>query len=229
MSFNLINPFFFPANKAWKISNLNLVAYYPMDSDVLDYSGNANNGTLSGTTNYVSSTVAGTGFAQTISLTAGTAGHVTVPYASGMNGSGGTKLSVMCWVKRRTTGDMTHVDRFAGAWRLMSRYNAGDILVTAGGATASITGVPTAGVNTHIGFTYDGANIKVYKNGAQLGGNTAATGVMSDTTTNLWIGRQHGGTNQYMSGEIEEVIIYQRVLTVPEIALLYSGGTPLLY
>ena len=226
MSF-LLNPFIFTPTTNSVISLTDLVAYYNMNDNVLGQSGNGYNGTLSGTTTYVNSPVS-SGFGKAVSLTAATTGHVTVPYTADWNGADGNKLSVFCRIKRNATGDMTFVDRWT-TWRLMARTAAGDILVRAGEGTASISSQnPGVGVNAHIGFTYDGSNIRVYKNGAQVGSNVAASGIMSGTE-NLWIGRQHGGTNQYLSGDIDEVIIYKRVLTAAEIAAIYSATTGLIY
>ncbi len=84
----------------------------------------------------------------------------------------------------------------------------------------------------HTSYTYNGnsssSGIKIYLNGSQVdnanyeGGSYTA---MSNTSTNLNIGRQERGLN-YGSGPISNVAIFNSTLTASQVSTLYNGGTP---
>jgi hypothetical protein len=69
---------------------------------------------------------------------------------------------------------------------------------------------------THIAVTYDGATLRLYRNGAQIG-SRAQTG-------NIAVGNQPlriGGNNvsgEFFNGLIDEVRVYNRALSAAEIA-----------
>ena len=75
----------------------------------------------------------------------------------------------------------------------------------------------------HVAVTYDGSNIAFYLNGEAKGTGSASMNAW-DTTNVLSIGKAHGGL--YFQGRIDEVIIYNKVLTVSEITTLYANGSP---
>lgn len=208
-----------------------MVAYYNMDSNVNDQTGNGNNASIISNISYINSTN-GLLFDKTASFNYPVASYIEVPFNSSFNGTSGTQLTVMCRVVRLPQAsheDMTFVDLY-GSWNLASRKVSGDIVVTAGGVTANIAGeCPADNVNTHLAFTYDGANIKVYKNGTQVGSNTAATGTMTGTGV-LCIGkRTAGGDKQVTTGYIEEVAIFNRALSSTEISNIANATTPIIY
>jgi hypothetical protein len=63
--------------------------------------------------------------------------------------------------------------------------------------------------------TYDGANVRVYVNGV-LAGTTAAAGAVGATVSPLRIGG-NAVWGEYFNGLIDEVRVYNRALTAPEI------------
>ena len=74
----------------------------------------------------------------------------------------------------------------------------------------------TAGVWTHLAVTYDGAALRVYRNGTQAA-TKAATGAIQTSTGALRIG---GNLiwGEYLDGRIDEVRIYNRALSAGEIS-----------
>jgi hypothetical protein len=64
--------------------------------------------------------------------------------------------------------------------------------------------------------TYDGTNIKLYENGILRQTGSSFTSNVSNSTTNLEIGRG-GGSLYYWNGKIAQVSIYNRALTAQEI------------
>jgi hypothetical protein len=91
------------------------------------------------------------------------------------------------------------------------------------GAADFSTGV-TVSENTwsHVAVTYDGTDVRVYLNGAQVGSTTART---LGSSTSFW---QIGGAslldagNYYFPGSIDEVRVYSRALSAAEVATIYQ-------
>lgn len=80
----------------------------------------------------------------------------------------------------------------------------------------------------HMVATYDGSNVKMYINGAQIGANSAETDAIYNSAETMRIGRQ--GTNTSSNnfrGSLDEVRIYNTALTASEVAALYAGSGPL--
>ena len=75
----------------------------------------------------------------------------------------------------------------------------------------------------HYVGTYDGTNIKIYVDGV-LKNTQPYTGSISTTDTgNIFIGRDDGTAN-YLNGSMDEVILYNRALTLAEIRTRYGAG-----
>jgi Concanavalin A-like lectin/glucanases superfamily len=68
---------------------------------------------------------------------------------------------------------------------------------------------------THLATTYDGAVVRFYVNGV-LAGSTSVSGAMTASTGVLRIGG-NSIWSEWFAGLIDEVRIYNRVLTVSEI------------
>ena len=85
---------------------------------------------------------------------------------------------------------------------------------------AIATGYWTTGVWRHICLTYDGTTGRVYADGQQQATRTDAWNLVRSV---FYIGRQVNGS-QYWAGAIDDVRIYNRVLSVAEIQALYTAG-----
>ena len=80
------------------------------------------------------------------------------------------------------------------------------------------TGAPPAlsvGTWTHLAVTYDGATLRVYRNGAQSA-SKAGTGSIQTSTGALRIGGNLVW-GEFTDGRIDEVRVYNRVLSAAEI------------
>ena len=90
-------------------------------------------------------------------------------------------------------------------------------VITASGTVVK-TGAPPAlsvGTWTHLAVTYDGATLRVYRNGAQSA-SKAGTGSIQTSTGALRIGGNLVW-GEYTDGRIDEVRVYNRVLSAAEI------------
>jgi prepilin-type N-terminal cleavage/methylation domain-containing protein len=96
--------------------------------------------------------------------------------------------------------------------------------VTAGGVDANAQDSATHELNRwyHFVGTYDGTNIKIYKDGVQVG-ITPRTGALAINDITAKIGT-YQGTNYNFNGLIDEVRIYATSLTSAQIQSRYYAG-----
>ncbi len=144
-----------------------------------------------------------------------------------------TNITVDAWVKpasyqlgasiinKRTIGNVggfTLEDMFDGTGRInFFVWVSGDWRY----ATSNVA-LPL-NVWTHVAGTYDGNVIKVYFNGQEVG-NASFAGTITPVAADLQIGRNivSGAT---WNGLIDEVEVFDRALSVSEIAAIYNAGS----
>jgi hypothetical protein len=191
-----------------------------------DASGTGNTGTLSGTGNTgtlsgAARTTAGRfGGALTFD---GVDDWVTVPDAASLDLT--TGLTVEGWAYPTSAGSGSTwrtlaIKEAAGdlAWAL---YPFGDNGLPSGHARSGsdlwATGPAAPPLNTwtHFAMTYDGATIRLFVNGTQVG-TRVQTGSLAQTSLPL----RFGGNNvwgEYFAGRLDEIRIYDRVLSAAQI------------
>jgi hypothetical protein len=121
--------------------------------------------------------------------------------------------------------------------------NAGSVVFRVGGensyvaAPASAGGVVGVGVWTHLVGTFDGTTVKVFANGVQVASATAAAGFKPNGWTRLRLGGTSLGSNggpdsgapgvgnRSWDGSVDEVAVYNYVLSSDTIAAHYSAAT----
>ncbi|MEE9446230.1 MAG: LamG domain-containing protein [Cocleimonas sp.] len=202
-----------------------LAAYYPLDKDVLDYSGNNKNGTNNGVT-FV------TGKINNAGVFNGTTDYITLPSTLAKL-SNLSAWSLSGWLK--TPGAPSNVYYSCG-----HASNASDLLIiyikpTAGddelrifsnGVTIVSYGAHADFPNdilTHVTLTYDGTDLRYYKGNVLQ--TTITVAISSTTATQIRLGNW---SNQDYDGEMDDVRIYDHVLTEIERADIYnlSQDTP---
>lgn len=204
-----------------------LGAYYKFNLDATDSSVNGLHGTEVSSPTYSAGK-----FGDAISLN-GTSQYVTVPdngFLEGLNGI----ITVLGWIK---------ITDFAseGLQYLASKRGGGgssgwsigvsstDLYLSLALTNLTIPITITNGAWTHIGFTYENANAnaKVYKDGIQILDMYALGTNPLVNTSNMFIGRKNDAVEGYVKGSIDELSIWQRILTADEIATLYILTCPL--
>ena len=87
----------------------------------------------------------------------------------------------------------------------------------------SATGTITAGWH-HVVATYDGVTIQIYYDGALLIEQSGYASIVDNTlnTTNLFLGIRAGGGGLPLDGQLDDVRMYNRVLSAAEVAALYN-------
>jgi hypothetical protein len=216
-----VNPDDFPISFA--VADPSLVAAYSFNAGsgttVADVSGPGLTGTITGAT----WTTQGR-FGNALSFN-GVNAWVTVPSNAVLNLT--TAMTLEAWVFPTVQGGLWHnvliKERTGGeVYNLYANTDTGVPAAFAVRSAAPAAPVGTAGVSpiplnawTHLAVTYDGAMLRLYVNGTQVG-STAMTGSMVTSTGALRIGG-NSIWGEYFQGQIDEIRIYNRALTQPQI------------
>lgn len=207
-------------------NNLGMVAYYSLDegsgSVVGDYSGQNLNGTAVNSPTW--NTTTDSKFGRSLAFSPGSSQYVSVPHNAALNFA--TQMTFAVWVKGSLGNQMSIIDKgdYGDAFRvLINGGTAGERVpaVQLKGSTVTGTTAIVSGSWTHIAFTYNGAETKIYVNGSLTDTSTAVTGALSTTATTMYIG-QGGQNSLYFDGTIDDIRLFQRALTTAEIVNIYN-------
>lgn len=78
----------------------------------------------------------------------------------------------------------------------------------------------------HVVGTYDGVNIKLYVDGVLVsGGSISRTGNLITATGELYLGRSYQSASNFFDGEIDEVAVWDTVLTSCDAAGIYQASS----
>jgi hypothetical protein len=144
-------------------------------------------------------------------------------------------FSISVWFRLNTAASWARVFDFgSGTSRYMflaPRTTTNQVrfaISTGGGAAEQL--LESAGLSTgtwhHIAVTLSGDTGTLYVNGAQVAQNTSMTLAPADLgdTTRNWLGRSQFTSDPYLSGRIDNLRMYSRVLTLQEVQALEAGG-----
>ncbi len=211
------------------------VAHWTLDENagttVSDSTGNGHTGNASGT-NWALDTPSGTGSAVNFD-------GVNDSLQFGALDVSGQQLSIAVWFKvddfgipdARLISKATSTAEADHYW-MLSTFDSNGMklrfrLKTNGVTTTLIasSGNLTPGVWTHAAAVYDGATMRIYKDGVEVG-TTSKTGALSTSSAvNVAIGNQPtGGGSMPFDGSIDDVRIYGKALSQPEVASLTAGS-----
>lgn len=205
-----------------------LVAYWPLDpvsgSIVPDVSGNGRNGTLvNGALMTTSGGVKFDGVNDYLNV-----GKFDVP---------GKALSISAWVwadsltncpyydcriisKSTSTAEQDHYFmispiKVGSAIRLRFRLKTNGVTSTLIAATGNLS----TKTWFHVAAVYDGATMRIYKDGVEVGSMAKSGNMTSNSNAFVWIGgNSPGAKSRPWKGQIDDVSIYSYALTKAEIA-----------
>lgn len=75
----------------------------------------------------------------------------------------------------------------------------------------------------HLCMTYDGTTLRLYVDAGTPATTTTKSGSWNNGTSNLGIGGRPGGVG-FLTGSLDDVAFFNRVLTDAEVLSIYSGG-----
>jgi len=208
-------------------SDMGRVAYWRMDTDWLDSSGNNNNATTSGATISPDAKIgAGAGYFDGASNYAQITGNYNLKPAA---------VTVGAWVKMTSapaSGGVIFDNESASPWYGYELYVFGnklraDIYSSSG---LTIQGTTSLQLNTwyHVAMTYDNYNFKIYLNGLEEGSLQTTGPLNYAVSVTPTIGKRSIANTMYFPGVIDDIAVYSRALSSTEIREHYNadnGGT----
>ena len=207
-----------------------LVAGYAMDegagTNVADASGSGNAGSMTGA-------VWSQGkYGQALSFDS-IGDAVTVADSASLDLTSG--MTIEAWVNPTILGGYrTILMKQSSGYFAYSLYATpgglayGELMV--GGSSVGTSGGSVLPLNawSHVAATYDGSTLRLFVNGGQVS-SVARTGAIDVTTGPLRIGSNTLWTDEFWSGRIDDVRVYNRALTTAEIQtdmVTPLGGQP---
>ena len=156
----------------------------------------------------------------------GSTGWVRVPDSSALDV--GDNFSVEAWVKRGSTGGTANqvvASKQAGAWVLMFSP-ANELVLRQSGVddvaySKSGSGLSDTTAWHYVAATKTGSSIHLYIDGTDVTGYVSNL-TMSNNTNPLAIGQSSGSA--WFKGGVDEVAVYNRVLSASEVAGHYQAG-----
>lgn len=207
--------------------------YYHVGANANDSSGyTAFPGTVNGTVTFGQTSLVNTAvITDSAALFNGTTGYVSAPDGASswpFAAMSGTKISVEAWMKPAA---LPSAGNYMMAWSKGTASvgidSTGKVVfaATIAGTPRSIISVTAFVVNAthHIVATYDGKVMRLYVDGGLEASATWPGGFSLATATN--IGRNIAGTNGYLNGTLDEVAVYDRVLSDTEVLAHFRTGT----
>ncbi|KKN76656.1 hypothetical protein LCGC14_0368530 [marine sediment metagenome] len=203
------------------VDSANLEGYYPLDYEVLDYSGNTAHGTNNGIT-FTTGKVNQAGLFERSNND-----YVSTP----IDISDYSAFSISAWFNTTEATDRQMIigqdvtgDRII-ALQLHLSLAAGERLLFYDGSTQIKSSIDPV-INTwyHVVVIHDSSNYKLYLNGAEVASGAGSS--QSPSAITLDIGRRtYAGANDHFDGRIDEVRIYKVVLTPQQIQEIGASST----
>ena len=178
-----------------------------------DVSGFANNGTLSNAT-WTAQGKLGAGLAFN-----GTSAELAVADAASLDLSSAMTLEAWVYPSTTSTNWRSILAKNTDRYYLMASSNPQGLPAVGGtfaSGTLNVLGTQVLPVSAwaHVAATFDGANLRLYVNGASVA-STARSSVLTSSTANLRIGNDVYG--EHFQGVLDEIRIYDRALSASEI------------
>ena len=207
-----------------------LAAHYTFDGNANDASGNGNNGTIHG----VIPTIDRHGNTDGAYHFNGTSAYIEVPDSDSLR-EVGQVITMSAWVKPEVwTDDRISIlckgrsnRRQYGVQALKSNlwsvnsYDNGQQ-----GNNVPVSKLIVLNRWNHVVVSYSSLTITAYLNG-ELVGTMSTTGSLLENSDSLYIGMDPPGALEYLTGDLDEVRIYNRALSVQEVRALSNGDNPI--
>ncbi|MBO9583149.1 MAG: T9SS type A sorting domain-containing protein [Flavobacterium sp.] len=213
-----------------KIPTNGLIAYYPFSGNANDVSGNKSNGSVAGavlTTDRFGNSNSAYSFNGTGSYIDATITNIP---------QGNAARTISGWFKTNTANPGENGDVCIFNYGALSRLQRFGLTIYSKGYLETSTGPNATDDDFYVNnfnylsndwyfftLTYNGTKVSLYVNGVFVSEKNAAI----NTTNNLFrLGKRISGdtTNEYFKGEIDDIGIWNRVLTPEEISAMYTPG-----
>ena len=197
-----------------------LKVYYALENDANDLTGNGFDGVLMGDPTFVEG-VAG------MALECDGDDYVDTGYTEDL-----AVWTISCWTKSpmapdpagSPSGPLHREKNYQINWNHgQDSFRAAVGLATANGWFGANFGDLEADEWYNLVGSYDGEDLKAYKNGVLMAVNSDPSGPTNSESNSLKLGR-HAAAEQYFTGTVDEAMVYDRVLSGGEILYLAGWG-----
>jgi hypothetical protein len=197
-----------------------LAAYYPLENDVLDASGNGNDGTIVGDPTFVEG-VAGMAmeFNGDDYVNCGNGPSLQIQDAITMAFWFQVEAFQNTWEAFMAKGDNSYRTSRGGGTGDATHMGISGTSVGGGSGWFNGTVIVTGGQWHHMAAVYDGSEGRIYIDGV-LDVTSPGTGQINISNYDFWIGNNSQQTGRFFHGLLDEVMIYDRALSDPEIRYL---------
>ena len=204
----------------WSFNTGKLVGWWKLDADANDSSGNGNHGTVSGSPNLVVGVIGGA------LQFDGIDDYIQTGYRTDL-----PAWTVSVWVNSPAepsstapTGPVHRENNFQINWNHTSADFRGAAGLRVGNNWyAASFGELEADNWYHLVATYDGENLKAYKNGVLITHDPDPSGAADREWATLKFAR-HSIYGDHFEGSIDDICIYSYDLTADEVAALYEDS-----
>jgi hypothetical protein len=212
-------------------ANADLVLYYDFEDDVLDNSAEGNNGTVTGTATYSTDVPIAPTTSKSFSFNAAT--YITAASAFDFSGE---QMSLSLWMKSGATAanfEKVLATSFNDAGIQVERRSTSSNarFLVQGNNMGQYENLPSAMDQSwhHIAVVVDDGSVVTWVDGTQKYSLSYDTGTLSiqqsrQLVVGAWI--NHDGGSMY-KGLLDDLAIWDRVLTPVQVAALNSGVSPL--
>jgi len=203
-----------------------LVGHYPFDGDARDGSGFENHGVVAGAT-LTDDLLGGAGNAYVFD---GVDDHIRIPTHPSLDFR--EAVSVNFWMKSTAALNREAFLLSHGSWQnrwkisITPEQRLRWTVKTETGVFDLDTGILHPDSLYNVTVTYDDGAARVYLNGRQVA-EKSWTGALATTSLDLTFGQMLPGDTQYnFAGRLDDIRLYNVVLSEAEIELLYGRDTP---
>ncbi len=200
-----------------------LVGYWPFNGNANDESGNGNNGTVNGAT----LTADRNGVANKAYSFDGSNNYIAMPTMNNIPmGNSARTLSV--WMNPSRLWNqwtLTAIGYGSPSTKNAFMFGLGNNIIAVQGWASDYSSplIYTVGQWLHAVCTYDGTNIKIYVDGVLIGSGTNT--LWNTNGTEFYFGARPSQGNSFFPGQLDDIGIWNRVLTQQEITALYNSQT----
>ena len=204
----------------WSFNTGKLVGWWKFDGDANDSSSNGNHGIVNGGPNHVIGQIGGA------LQFDGVDDCVRTGYAAGL-----PVWTVAIWVKspaapsnKAPSGPVHRENNLQINWdHIFADFRGAAALRAKNEWYAASFSELQANKWYHLAATYDGENLKAYKNGVLITDNPDPSGPPDKEWATLKFAR-HSIQSHYFEGTLDDIRLYSYVLTADEVASIYATG-----